>query len=358
MSAETARKGIDLALRRSGKRAHVVFFGGEPALRLGLVSEAATYARAEARRIGKTVTFEISTNGTLIGEDFLALVRRFGLLVAVSLDGPKEVHDVHRKAADGRGSFDLIDGNLDPLFRVAPWTIASSVATPETVGSLSNSARFLFDRGFRIVMTSLDHSAKWGPRDLRRLKRELGHMAALYERLTRQGRKFYLSCMDGAIRSHVRGASSASTECGAGVDHLSVAPSGKLFPCVQFVNHPEGERWALGDVDGGLSEQRAHRVVPGLAVSNSACSGCALSPRCASGCPCANLAASGDPGKVSPLQCASQRLAIPSADRVAARLYKKRDRHFIHKQYNRLYPAALCIEDALLEKEVKDAANR
>ncbi len=346
MTLETAQRGVDLALERSEKRAHIVFFGGEPTLCLARIDATAAYARAAARARGKEVSFELTTNGTRLNDAFFAVVTRHHMVVAVSVDGPRAVHDRHRLSNAGHGTFAAIDAGLDRLLREVPSAIASAVVTPDTVANLSESVAWLLDRGFRIVVTAPNHGADWTPADARTLDRELGRIAALYEERTRRGQRFYLGCVDGAIRTHVRGGTGDATSCGAGLDHVSVAADGTLFPCVQFVSEAPNP-WSLGHVTTGLDPARAHALAPGLSGRDPSCTDCALVSRCASGCPCANLAATGRPDRVSPIQCASQRLGIPRADRAATRLYRRADRMFIHKHYNRLYPVAECLEDGL-----------
>lgn len=352
MTLETAQHGVDLALERSDKRAHIVFFGGEPTLCLALIDATAQYARAAARARGKEISFELTTNGTRLTDAFFAVVTRHHMVVAVSIDGPRAVHDRHRLSNAGLGTFAKIDAGLDRLLREVPSAIASAVVTPDTVAHLSESVAWLLDRGFRIVVTAPNHGADWTPANARTLDRELGRITALYEERTRRGQRFYLGCVDGAIRTHVRGGSSEATSCGAGIDHVSVAADGTLFPCVQFVSDEreapaQPSPWSLGHVTTGIDPARAHALAPALGDRDPTCTDCAIASRCASGCPCANLAATGRPDRVSPIQCATQRIGIPLADRAATRLYRRADRTFIHKHYNRLYPVAECIEDSL-----------
>lgn len=354
MTLETAQRAVDLLLARSEQRAHLVFFGGEPVLRLDRIEATMRYGREAAGRAGKRLSFELTTNGTVGTERLIALVRRYSATVAVSIDGPREVHDTHRVWGNGLGSFDRIDRNLDRMLAEIPWLIASSVVTPHTVGQLSRSVGFLLERGFRIVVTSPDHSAQWTQRHVRVLRGEVGRIGKLYERHMRRGKKFFLSCIDSAIRTHVRGDSEESASCGAGRSHLSVSPSGTLYPCVQFVGSEQPDSpWALGDVRGGVDPARQQALLPQLSGSSSECGGCELKQRCASGCPCANLAATGRLDRVSPIQCSAQRVSIPTADRAAMRLYRKRQKHFIHKHYNRLYPVAMCVEEAITQKELR-----
>ncbi len=359
MSLDTARRAVDFALAKSEKRAHLVFFGGEPTLRLDLVELVVGYARRQAAKQDKSVSFEITTNGSRVTDRFLRLVKRTAMVVSVSIDGPPEVHDTHRHLGNGNGSSTLVERGVSRLLDEAPWTIASAVVTPQTVGKLSASVEYLVERGFRVVMTSLDHSAAWSTRDTRVLNKQLERIAKRYVEWTRRGKKFYLGCLDGAIRTHVRGTDepSAAKSCGAGKEHYSVAANGQLFPCVQFVSAPNAAQWAMGDLERGVDPEKAAAVLARLAPSTSGCSGCALEKRCASGCPCANFAATGRADQVSPVLCASQRASIPAGDKAASRLYALRSKRFIHKHYNRLYPVAECLEESLIHEEIRHAAR-
>jgi len=80
--------------------------GGEPTI-LGL-----PYFRnivAVQRRLcppGRTIANGMQTNGTLLDEEWGRFLAAEGFSVGISLDGPREIHDRHRRARDGRSSFD------------------------------------------------------------------------------------------------------------------------------------------------------------------------------------------------------------------------------------------------------------
>ena len=59
----------------------------------------------------------LQTNGTLITEEWCAFLRDHQWLVGVSLDGPREVHDLFRKDRQGRGSFDRVMRGIGLLNR-------------------------------------------------------------------------------------------------------------------------------------------------------------------------------------------------------------------------------------------------
>lgn len=86
----------------------VTLHGGEPLLAgahtLDYTARAIRRAAPEATRI----SYALQTNGLLLDERFLDLFAQHGIRVGVSLDGPPEANDRHRRYADGRGSHSAV----------------------------------------------------------------------------------------------------------------------------------------------------------------------------------------------------------------------------------------------------------
>jgi uncharacterized protein len=52
------------------------------------------------------IRFLVQTNGTLINENWISLFEKHNIAVGFSIDGPRELHDAHRRDHVGRGSYD------------------------------------------------------------------------------------------------------------------------------------------------------------------------------------------------------------------------------------------------------------
>ena len=91
--------------------------GGEPTV-LGL-----DYFRRAVeieRRLcpsGRTIGNGLQTNGTLLDDDWGRFLAAEGFSVGLSLDGPREIHDRHRRSRDCRSSFDDALRGYDVLRR-------------------------------------------------------------------------------------------------------------------------------------------------------------------------------------------------------------------------------------------------
>jgi uncharacterized protein len=98
-------------------RIEVSLHGGEPLLAgPALIAYAATTFRAAGG--GRTpVALTMQTNGVLLDDDVLPILREHDIRVGVSLDGDRPSHDRHRRYANGRGSYDLVTRGIERLRR-------------------------------------------------------------------------------------------------------------------------------------------------------------------------------------------------------------------------------------------------
>jgi len=94
----------------------VAWQGGEPTL-MGLDFFRRSVELAYRYAGGRRVEFTIQTNGTLLDEEWAAFFREHGFLVGISIDGPRELHDVYRVNKGGKGSFDEVMAGLEQLKR-------------------------------------------------------------------------------------------------------------------------------------------------------------------------------------------------------------------------------------------------
>ncbi|QSO47489.1 anaerobic sulfatase maturase [Alicyclobacillus mengziensis] len=89
--------------------------GGEPMLAGLEFFETVVSLQAKYARPNTVVSNAIQTNATLMNEEWARFFKRYNFLVGVSLDGPKEVHDVRRVTRSGAGSFDRVMRGVEHL---------------------------------------------------------------------------------------------------------------------------------------------------------------------------------------------------------------------------------------------------
>jgi len=210
----------------------------------------------------------------------------------------------------------------------------------------AESVEYLYGVGFKYLICSLDYSADWDRASLSELKRQYQRLAEWYYRETEKEEKFYFSPFEVKIASHVYPGSCRAERCELGKRQISVAPNGRLYPCVQFVGDGSDATYAIGHVDTGIDENARLRLYHLNDEEKSECASCAIRQRCNHYCGCLNKQATGRIDQVSPTLCAHERIVMPIADRLAERLYKRRNAMFIHKHYNDLFPLISLVEDS------------
>lgn len=120
MSWDIAKKAIDFLLEhsRDSKVLDVSFYGGEPLLEYELIEKCIDYVLEKTR--GKTVTFNMTTNASLLTEEMIKKFVHCNMRLSVSLDGPKEIQDKNRKFVNGKGSFETVYSNLSKIIKKYP----------------------------------------------------------------------------------------------------------------------------------------------------------------------------------------------------------------------------------------------
>lgn len=113
-------------------RCAVIFHGGEPLLLGG--EQLVLFARQLRLAVGTDVELEIGlqTNGILLDIDLLHRFKDEHIAVSLSLDGPAEVNDLHRRTRRGRSSFKRAIAGLEAL-KAVPEVFAGVIAVIDPV---------------------------------------------------------------------------------------------------------------------------------------------------------------------------------------------------------------------------------
>jgi uncharacterized protein len=102
--SQAAARVAEHVERHGLEEIEIVLHGGEPLLAgTKMIDFTVTRFRSEVPRSCR-VAFSMQTNGTLLTEKVLDLLGAHDIGVAISLDGDRTAHDLHRRYANGRGS--------------------------------------------------------------------------------------------------------------------------------------------------------------------------------------------------------------------------------------------------------------
>ena len=341
MSREVAFAAIKLGMKNTDTTG-ILFYGGEPLLERQLIYDVVDYTKSIKKKAGHTFYYKMTTNGTLVDEEFLKFAKGANLTIGFSCDGTAQ--DDCRKFHDGTGSLNVLEPKIPLLLKYQPYAIGMSVVDPATLDKSSEIVRFLFNKGFRYIHMGVNYckTAPWTKERFSVLEREYKKIAEMYINWTRAEEKFYFSSFDMKILSHLKSDKYNTDRARMGINQPSVAPTGKIYSSSKHLNNPIFE---IGDVFSGINAKKHNAIFKRGAIPAEPCQKCAIKSRC-------NYAydnLSNDGSKiiddVSPIQCTHERLLTPIADYVAETLYKEQNALFLHKHYNDLYPFMSLVED-------------
>jgi len=110
-----ARATRDVLQQPEVRRVNFVWHGGEVTLLPIEFFEKALWIQQVFRREGQTLSNSIQTNATRLTEDWVSLFRAGNFQVGVSVDGPREVHDLRRKTKNGAPSWEKVQSGIAHL---------------------------------------------------------------------------------------------------------------------------------------------------------------------------------------------------------------------------------------------------
>ncbi len=327
MPIETAMRAIDNLVTGS---AQISFYGGEPLLARKEIEFLVQYAQQKTRTIpGMKVTFEITTNGLLLDEEFLAFAKKNHILLALSHDGLAQ--DLSRVDRGGRTTSEVVDRKLEMLLRVFPETIIMMTVHPDHADKIADSICFFRKKGVRSVSLVPAHGERvdWTEERFSVLRRELEKVEKLYEEWNRGDDIFRFLPFENKIRNYIRGRDADNRLCHFGGHKMMVDVDGKFYPCTHFIGRDD---FLVGDLETGIDEKKLSSL-ESQRIEEKNCSECVLRPRCRHTCACANHGHTGSMSLVSALQCEYEKLTIELADQAAQNLLSAENPRFMERMY-------------------------
>jgi uncharacterized protein len=288
MTWEVGRAAVDRLLTLANPAAPITigFIGGEPFLNRKLVHRLVEYAASHTQQCGPLVRFSVTTNGTVLNRDDIALIRNHPFAITVSIDGGRALQEGQRPMLSGRSSFAELQRAITPLLEESGLAKIAARATV-TRDDLSITSRFdeILRLGFSEVgfspvrsaapMTTALHGADWS--------RYLDAMIALADRElvgARAGVPLRLTNLAIALKQLHRGFA-MPFPCGAGGGYFSVGADGTWYACHRAIGQ---EAYALGD-NGGLDQVRRSSFLRDRHVhSQRECRSCWARYLCSGGC--------------------------------------------------------------------------
>ena len=297
MDFETVKKGLDYLLAHSCQSKNILigFYGGEPLLKFDLIKKSVAYA--DKLFEGKPVSYQITSNITLLTEEMMDFLVEHGFNVLFSFDGPEEIHDKNRKfKGNGKGTFGVVIPKLYEFKNKYPDFFETNVSV-NTVLDSENS--FLaVDRYFRSQDLFLDKQISSNMVDMKYRKITKKTNGKFYEEYNYELFKTFLLRLgwlhnykesvllkekmfqivksrvgkENGTRREVPLKSHRSGPCIPGIDRLFVTAEGKLYPCERVSESSCAT--CIGSIESGIDLLAVQRLMNIEKLSSEKCRKC------------------------------------------------------------------------------------
>lgn len=288
LDVETARAAARFLVVESGDREALtlVLFGGEPLLNKAAIAAAVEEAEKLSAAAGKKLTVSLTTNGTLLDTETVEFLRQHRIVVAVSLDGPPEIHDANRPTASGEGSYAKIEPKLKRLLENSTAAVAARVTLiPEQWSSIEAVFDHLMDLGFHEVGISpaspIHEKLLPTPDQEELLLQSLSGMARRFSAAARQGRILPFSNIL-ELLSRLHSGQTKAVSCGAGYGYLAVDARGEFYLCHRMAGEKD---FLVGDLNSGPDPGKIRSCLTQVtAGKDTMCATCWARTLCSGGC--------------------------------------------------------------------------
>jgi uncharacterized protein len=290
MNFVTAARSVDLLLEAGAARdrVNIVFFGGEPLTNVALIKQVVSYAEAAAARAGKSMDFSMTTNATLLTPPLIEYFdeHRFG--ISVSMDGPKVIHDRHRKSVGGRGTYEVVARKVQMLlerYRSRPVgarvTLGGGTTEVEAIHAHLRGEIGFHEVGYAPVTAAAEAGHALSDAELAEVHLAFERLGEDYRRAALSGANNGFSNMH-QLMTDLHQGRRKSLPCGAGVGLLAVDGDGDLNLCHRFTG---SELPTFGNVTTGIDGARLGAFVEkAIDRQGTHCETCRIRNLCAGGC--------------------------------------------------------------------------
>ena len=215
----------------------ILFFGGEPLLNISAVESTckAVENLCHQGKLNSIPQYLMVTNLTICSDKIIRIIHENNISLTVSIDGPKEVHDMQRQKKDGRGSFDDIIINFEKMRQ----NIKNIEATYTINHKRRNISKYALQEylssTFRMKKNNIEIVDVYGNPELEAGKDSDDEDFNL----------LHSTLDDYQILSAFNSAYQSDLLCNAGYDSICLTPTGDIFPCHMFLRNKE---YCMGNI--------------------------------------------------------------------------------------------------------------
>lgn len=283
----TIIKFIDELYEYNSKmRTPIIWHGGEPTLiRADLLQE----VMSDQREKKHNIRWQIQTNGTLLTDEYINILKEYEVRVSISLDGMKEQHDKYRVMKNGNPTFDIIQDNIQRLKnKEVPCSVLVTV-TDSNVSYLSEIYDYLVSKNLNFGFNALYPTSNSVTVDLK-VEEFADSICKLFDKWINDDKSSnvisaFIQIIEGILHPEY-GIPACNWQKNCSQSFVAMDCDGYLYPCEHWVDNLD---MCMGHIKNGLiqtiesSNIFAQRV--DYLLQDDECRECEIYKLCYGGCP-------------------------------------------------------------------------
>lgn len=292
-----------------GRQVSVQFFGGEPMLQWEKMQTFVKALDAAAKAEAFKVQWGMTTNGTLLTEDKMWLLKQWGMKPLLSIDGREATHDLHRVTKGGKGSWKQIP--IDLILKYFPNPEIRPTIMPDTVGDWYEDLMWFYSKGMFTIATEVAYEADWTDEAFKKARTLFNRLADLYVERKKKALPMWMKFIEDG-RGFLGSTEQKGYVCGVGRGTMAIDANGKVHACQRYASFSDPAT-AIGDVWKGLEPAKLKEtqslkredMFPDPA-SGLSCESCVARWRCRGGCNAMNFQVNADRRMITKNHCRFQ----------------------------------------------------
>lgn len=235
------------------------FLGGEPLLKKDLIYKAVEYIKTNYPC--REVKYYITTNCSLMDDDFIKFMKENKFTVRLSFDGNRETHNLNRVAKDGISYYETILSNIQKVRKNGlPYSVRMTI-TQNTIPLMYKNICFLHEHELDNICMIMDVNLEFSEELFKEFKEQVKKIIEYYIQEYDNNKKIALDQFDGKMLNFLCDFGNCFSMCNAGVENFKIMPDGNIYPCGFLTND---KKYAIGNIHDGVDIQKAKDI----AISN------------------------------------------------------------------------------------------
>jgi sulfatase maturation enzyme AslB (radical SAM superfamily) len=232
MAPATIEKSIDFFYPYLGDKVDIIFFGGEPLMAYDKIKQAVSLLKEKNSDQSKNFLFNLTTNGMLMNPEMMDFFNKHHFELMLSFDG------LTQNSARQSGSHKKLEALIGKTKSYGNIDFAmNSVFTPETVGYLFESFKYVLEFGVGELLLSTSSIEAWDEASLSQLEEQMDLLGEYLLTYYESNKSIPVTAYREPENSRER-----SFICGAGRHRISIAPDGDVWGCYLFHDYLKEKR--------------------------------------------------------------------------------------------------------------------